>query len=187
MIDVNDLRKGVTFEADGSLFKVIDYSHNKSGRGKASIRVKARNLLTGATLEKTFISGDRVQDVRLEYRNLQYLYNDGAIYHFMDTETFEQPGIDAPLVGDLAHFLTEGLQAKVTFYQGRPIDLELPTTVDLRIVRAEVAVRGDTATGVTKKVEVETGYEVDVPNFVNDGDLIRIDTRTGAYVTRVTE
>jgi elongation factor P len=187
MIDVNELKKGITFESDGNLFKVLDYSHNKSGRGKASIKVKARNLLTGATLEKTFISGDRVQDVRLEYRNLQYLYYDGDIYHFMDTETYEQPGIDGSLMGDSAHFLSEGLQAKVTFYEGRPIDIELPTTVDLRIIHAEVAVRGDTATGVNKKVEVETGYSLEVPNFVNDGDLIRIDTRTGAYVTRVTE
>jgi elongation factor P len=187
MIDVNDLRKGVTFEADGNLFKVLDYSHNKPGRGKATIRIKARNLLTGATLEKTFNSGDRVQDVRLEYRNLQYLYHDGDIYYFMDTETYEQPGIDAIMVGESAHFLTEGLQAKVTFYEGRPIDIELPTTVDLRIIRAEVSVRGDTATGVTKKVELESGYEVDVPNFINDGDLIRIDTRTGSYVTRVSE
>jgi elongation factor P len=185
MIDVNELRKGVTFELDGTLFKVMDYSHNKTGRGNASIKVKARNLLTGANIEKTFQSGDRVQDARLDFHNVQYLYSDADFYYFMDNETFEQPGIKADILGDGAHYLKSGMEVKLTFYKGEPLDVELPTSVDLKVVEAEVAVRGDTATGVTKKVKTETGLEVFCPQFVKVGDTIRVDTRTGDYVTRV--
>jgi len=185
MIDVNELRKGVTFEFDGQLFKVLDYSHNKTGRGNANIRVKARNMLTGATIDKTFSSGQSVQDVRLEYHNVQYLYSDGEFYHFMDNETFEQPAIKGDVLGDDALYLTEGLEVKLTFYDGEAIDIELPTSVDLEVVEADMAIRGDTATGVTKKVRVQTGLKFQVPNFVNVGEVIRIDTRTGEYVTRV--
>lgn len=185
MIDVNDLRKGVTFELDGALYKVLDYEHHKPGRGKATIRVKARNLRTGTIIDKSFISGDRVQDVRLDYHNVQFLYSDGSLYHFMDLDTFEQPAISSELIGDSAGYLKEGLEVKLTFYEGEPLDIELPTSVDLKVVESAVAVRGDTATGVTKKVVTETGLEVQVPNFVEEGDVIRVDTRTGAYVTRV--
>ena len=185
MIDVNELRKGVTFELDGQLFKVLDYSHNKPGRGSATIRVKARNMLTGANIEKTFNSGQSVQDVRLDYHNVQYLYSDGEFYHFMDNETFEQPAIKADVLGDDALYLTESLEVKLTFYKGEAIDIELPTSVDLEVVEADMAIRGDTATGVTKKVRVQTGLQVQVPNFVVVGDTIRVDTRTGEYVTRV--
>ncbi|MCS6908746.1 MAG: elongation factor P [Anaerolineales bacterium] len=185
MIDVNDLRKGVTFELDGNLYKVLEYEHHKPGRGKATIRIKARDLRTGATIERTFISGDRVQDVRLDYHNVQYLYFDGSLYHFMDTETYEQPAIPAEVVGENAGYLKEGLELKLTFYNGEPIDIELPTTVDMVVTEAEVAVRGDTATGVTKRVTTETGLQVQVPIFVEVGDTIRVDTRTGEYVTRV--
>ena len=185
MIDVNELRKGVTFELDGGLFKVLDYSHNKTGRGNASIRIKARNLLTGANIEKTFQSGDRVQDARLDFHNVQYLYNDGDLYYFMDNETFEQPGIKSDVLGDNASYLKSGMEVKLTFYKGEPLDVDLPTSVDLKVVEAEVAVRGDTATGVTKKVKTETGLEVNCPQFVKVGDVIRVDTRTGEYVTRV--
>lgn len=184
MIDVNDLRKGVTFELDGTLYKVLEYEHHKPGRGKATIRVKARNLRTGTILDKSFISGDRVQDVRLEYHNVQFLYSDGSLYHFMDLDTYEQPAISSEIIGDAAGYLKEGLEVKLTFYQNEPLDIELPITVDLAVVRAEVAVRGDTATGVTKKVTSETGLEVQVPNFVAEGDIIRVDTRTGTYITR---
>ncbi len=185
MIDVNDLRKGVTFELDGSLFKVLDYHHHKPGRGNATIRIKARDLRTGTTLEKTFISGDRVQDVRLEFHNVQFLYRDGDLFYFMDLETFEQPGINASIVDDMAGYLKEGMEVKLTYYRDQAIDIELPTSVDLKVTRAEAAVKGDTATGVTKKVLTETGQEVQVPYFVNEGDTIRVDTRTGTYVTRV--
>lgn len=187
MIDVNDLRKGVTFELDGSLYKVLEYSHNKPGRGSATIRIKARNLRSGATIDKSFISGDRIQDVRLDYQNVQYLYNDGVVYYFMNNETFEQPAVSRDLIKDYIGFLKEGLDVKLTFYNDEPIDIDLPTSVDLEVTYAEAAVRGDTATGVTKKVTVETGLEVSVPNFIGTGDTIRVDTRTGAYLTRVTD
>ena len=184
MIDVNDLRKGVTFELDGTLYKVLDYHHHKPGRGNATIRIKAVNLRTGANLEKTFQSGERVQDARLDFHNVQYLYNDGDLYHFMDLETFEQPAIQSTIIGDSASFLTENMEVKLTFYQGEPLDIELPLTVDLKVVEAEMAVRGDTATGVTKRVVTETGLEVQVPAFVNVGDTIRVDSRSGSYITR---
>lgn len=185
MIDVNDLRKGVTFELDNTLYKVLEYEHHKPGRGKATIRVKARNLRSGTILDKTFISGDRVQDVRLEYHNVQFLYGDGEVFNFMDLDTYDQPAISREIVGEAARYLKEGLEVKLTFYQNEPLDVELPITVDLEVVQAETAVRGDTATGVTKRVITETGLEVQVPNFVDVGDTIRVDTRTGAYLTRV--
>jgi elongation factor P len=185
MIDVNDLRKGVTFELDGNIYKVLDYSHHKPGRGNATIRIKARDIRSGTTLEKTFQSGDRVQDIRLEFHNVQYLYNDGDIFYFMDMDTFEQPGVRKSMIDDVAGFLKEGMEVKLTFYNNDPIDIELPTSVYLKVTHAEAAVRGDTATGVTKKVTLETGQLVDVPYFVNEGDTIRVDTRTGSYVTRV--
>jgi len=185
MIDVNELRKGVTFEMDGNLYKVLDYSHNKTGRGNANIRIKARNLLTGANIERTFNSGLSVQDVSLDFANVSYLYSDGDTYYFMDNQTFEQPAITKEALGDSAQFLTEGMEVKLTFYQNKPIDVELPTSVDLKVVESEMAIRGDTATGVTKKVTTETGVTVQCPNFVNVGDTIRVDTRTGEYITRV--
>jgi len=185
MIDVNELRKGVTFELDEGLFKVLEYSHNKTGRGNASIRVKARNLLTGANIDKTFQSGDRVQDARLDFHNVQYLYTDSDFFYFMDNETFEQPAIKGDLLGDDALYLKAGMEVKLTFYKGQPLDIELPTSVDLEVTEAEVAVRGDTATGVSKRVTTETGLQVQCPQFVKVGDVIRVDTRTGEYVTRV--
>ena len=151
----------------------------------ATIRIKAVNLRTGAILEKTFQSGERVQDIRLDYHTVQYLYNDGELYHFMDLETYDQPAISKSILGDAANYLTENLEVKLTFYEGEPLDVELPTSVDLNVVEAEVAVRGDTATGVTKRVTTETGLSVVVPNFVEVGDTIRVDTRTGSYITRV--
>jgi elongation factor P len=185
MIDVNDLRKGVTFDFDGNLYKVLDYNHHKPGRGNATIRIKARNLRTGSTLEKTFQSGERVQDVRLDFHNVQFLYKDENFFHFMDLETYEQPAIPKEIIAEAADFLKEEMEVKLTFYNGEPIDIDLPTSVDLKVIHAEIAVRGDTATGVTKKVTVETGARIDVPNFVNEGDTIRVDTRNSSYVTRV--
>jgi elongation factor P len=187
MIDVNELRKGTTFELENQLFKVLDYHHNKTGRGNASVRIKARNLRTLATIEKTFNSGERVQDVRLDYHSVQFLYSDGDLYHFMDMQTFEQPAIQKDVIGDSAVFLKEGVEVKLTLFDNEPLDVELPMNVDLRVMKAENAVRGDTATGVTKKVVLETGAEVNTPNFVQEGDLIRVNTETGEYVTRVQE
>ncbi|PWB77995.1 MAG: elongation factor P [Anaerolineales bacterium] len=185
MIDVNELRKGVTFELDGGLYKVLDYSHNKTGRGNANIRIKARNLQTGANIERTFNSGQSVQDVSLDFHNVSYLYTDGDFYHFMDNETFEQPAIKKEMLGDDALYLKEGMEVKLTFYKGEPLDIEIPSSVEQMVVEAETAIRGDTATGVTKKVITETGLEVQCPQFVKVGDVIRINTETGGYVTRV--
>jgi elongation factor P len=185
LIDVNDLRKGVTFELDNNLYKVLEYAHHKPGRGNATIRTKVRDLRSGAVLEKTFQSGDRVQDVRLDHRIVQFLYSDGELLHFMDTQTYEQPTIARAVLGDTVDYLKEGLEAKLTLYNEEPIDLELPTSVDLKVVEAEFAVRGDTATGANKMVTTETGLRVQVPLFVEEKDTIRVDTRTGTYVTRV--
>ena len=185
MIDVNELRKGVTFEFDDQIFKVLDYSHNKPGRGNATIRTKLRNLRTGATIDRTFQSGERVQDIRLDHHQVQYLYHDGNLYYFMDTETFEQPALNADVLAENAHYLKEGLQVKLTYYQDEPIEVELPTAVELNVVESEAGVRGDTATGANKLVTTETGLKVQVPLFVNVGDTIKVDTRTGEYLTRV--
>ena len=185
MIDVNELRKGVTFELDGHLFKVLEYSHHKPGRGKATIRVDVRDLRTGTRLKKKFNSGDTVQDIRLTFKNVKYMYNDGEMYYFMDLETYEQPALLGEALGDTTKYLTDEMEVKLTFFQDEPIDIDMPTTVDQKVVRADPSVRGDTATSVTKAVTTTTGLEVFVPNFVNEGDTIRIDTRTGEYITRV--
>jgi len=185
MIDVNELRKGTTFTMDGELYKVLEYQHHKPGRGKATIRTTLRNLRTGATIQKNFISADRVEDIRIERRIVQYLYTDGDLYYFMDTETYDQTALPAAVLGDQVGYLKEGLELMLTSYEDEPLDVELPTTVELEIVEAEVAVAGDTATGTLKKVTLETGLEVQVPLFIEQGDVIRVDTRTGEYVTRV--
>ena len=185
MIDVNELRSGVTFELDGNLYKVLEYSHHKPGRGKATIRTKIRDLRSGGVMEKSFLSGDRVQDIRLDHHMVQFLYQDGDLYYFMDTETYEQPAVNSSLLDDAVTYLTEGLEVKLTFYQGEALDIEMPTTVDLLVEEAEVAVKGDTATGANKTVTTQTGLKVQVPLFVASGDTIRVDTRSGNYVTRV--
>ena len=185
MIDVNDLRKGVTFELDGQLLRVIEYHHHKPGRGNAVIRTIVRNLRTGAQFEKTFQSGDRVQDVRIEAREMQYLYHDGDLYTFMDGRTYEQVMLDARLLEENVNYLKDGMGVVVQMNDDEPLGIEMPTAVELKVVQSEVAVRGDTATGASKYITVETGYRVQVPLFVNEGDTIRVDTRTGEYVTRV--
>jgi elongation factor P len=185
MIDVNELRKGVTFEQDGNLYKVLEYAHNKPGRGSATIRIKARDLRRGTTLELTFSSGNRVQDVRLDYHNAQFLYADDRFFYFMDNQTYEQYPVNREIIGDQAGFLKANMDAKLMFYMTEALDVELPTSVDMLVTKADPSVRGDTATGVTKKVVTETGLEVQVPSFVNEGDTIRVDTRNGNYVTRV--
>ena len=184
MKDVNELRNGVTFELDGNIYRVIEYAHHKPGRGKATIKTKVRDLRSGATLEKSFTSGDKVQDVRLDYRTAQFLYQEGDLYHFMDTESYEQPVLNAAVLGDATQYMIDGLEVKLTFYGQESLDVELPTTVDLKITEAEMAVKGDTATGANKLVTTETGLKVQVPLFVEQGDTIRVDTRSGVYVTR---
>ncbi|RME34689.1 MAG: elongation factor P [Thermoflexia bacterium] len=185
MIDVNDLRKGTTILLNGELYRVLEYQHHKPGRGNAIIRTKLRNLRTGATIQQTFLSGDRVEEVRVERRGMQYLYNDGDLYYFMDTETYDQIGIPAHRLEGQTGYLKEGMDLVVAMYEGEPIEVELPTAVDLQVVETEAAIAGDTATTVLKRAVLETGLEVQVPLFVQPGDIIRVDTRTREYVTRV--
>ncbi len=185
MADVQQLRKGNIYEEDNQLWRVLDYQHIKMARGGATIRLKVRNLRTGATVEKTYNSGARVEDVRLDSRQVQYLYNDGDLYHFMDTETYEQIALPPEALEDVIPFLKDNATVELESYNGEPINVSLPTTVDLEVVWAEMAVAGDTANNPTKEVELETGYRLQVPMFVKVGDIIRVDTRNGNYVTRV--
>lgn len=184
MIEANALRKGTTFTESGDLFKVLDYTHNKTARGGATIRVKVQNLRSGSIFEKTFNGGERVQDISLDHSEAQYLYNDGDLYYFMDTETYEQPAIHKELLEDIIPYLTENMEVKISTYLGEPLDIQIPITVDLEVVGAEPGFAGDTAQGATKPVTVSTGLVVQTPLFVNIGDVIRIDTRTGEYITR---
>ena len=186
MIGVQELRKGTTFiDDDGNLYKVLDYQHVKQGRGNATIKTKLRNVKTGSTIDKNFQSGGRVQDVRLDRHTVQDLYNDGTTYHFMDTETYEQQAISEELLGDSAKFLKENIIAELSTYDGQPIEVELPTTVDLKVSDTAPGYKGDTASGGGKPATLETGVVVTVPFFVNIGDTVRVDTRDGSYVTRV--
>jgi elongation factor P len=185
MIDVNELRKGVTFTMDNELYKVIDYQHHKPGRGKAVIRTKLRNLRTGTTLDKNFTSGDRVQDIRLEHQTVQYLYSDGDFYYFMDVETYEQFPLPNAVLEDAKPYLVENTEIELSSYEGERLDVDLPITVDLEVVQAPPGFAGDTAQGATKDVTLETGLVLQVPLFIDEGDVLRVDTRTGRYVTRV--
>jgi elongation factor P len=185
MIDVNELRKGVTFTMDNELYKVIDYQHHKPGRGKAVIRTKLRNLRTGATLDKNFTSGDRVQDIRLDHQTVQYLYSDGDFYYFMDVETYEQFPLPNAVLEDAKPYLVENTEIELSSYEGERLDVDLPITVDLKVVQAPPGFAGDTAQGATKDVTLETGLLLQVPLFVDEGDVLRVDTRTGRYMTRV--
>jgi elongation factor P len=185
MIGVQELRKGTTFIEDNALFRVLEYAHVKTGRGNATIRVKVRNLRTGGTLEKTYPSGGRVQDIRLDHATVTYLYHDGNLYYFMNAETYEQPAIDGKILGDSVNYLVDGMELALESYEGEPISLELPTTVDLEVVQTDPGFAGDTATNANKPATLSTGLLVHVPLFVNEGDKVRIDTRTGEYLTRV--
>ncbi len=185
MIDVNDLRKGVAFTMDGELYRVINYQHHKPGRGNAIIRTTLRNLRTGSTIQQNFTSGDRVQDVRLESRAVEYLYEDGDMLVFMDTETYEQPMMPKSIFGDDIKYLRENTELKLLWFDTEVIDYELPTTMIFEVVDAEMAIAGDTATGATKKVTTDTGLSVTVPLFVAVGDKIKVNTETGEYVTRI--
>ena len=185
MIDVNQLRKGVTFVTENDLWRVLDYSHHKPGRGSATIRTKVRNLRTGATVERKFNSGDKVQDVRLDTRQGQFLYSDGDLYHFMDLENYDQMVLNSSALQDALPYLMEGMQVGVTEYEGEALEIEVPLTVEIPVSRSEVGVKGDTATGATKTVTLSTGLEVQVPLFIDADDIVRIDTRTGKYLTRV--
>ncbi len=185
MIGVTQLRKGVTFVRDGAVYRVLEYDHYKPGRGGAIIRTKLRNLKTGAITNVNFNSGDRVDDIRLDHRTVQYLYGDDSFYHFMDTETYEQIALPRATLEDVIRYLKEGMSIEIESYEGEPLDIEIPITVELQVTDAPPGYAGDTATGASKEVTLETGLKLNVPLFVQTGDVIRIDTRTGEYLTRV--
>ncbi len=185
MAEVQQLRRGNIYEEDRQLWRVIDYQHIKMARGGATIRLKVRNLRSGATIEKTYNSGARVDDIRLDSRDVEYLYTDGDLFHFMDTDTFEQVALGKDALEDVVQFLKDNTVVELETFEGEPISVNLPTTIDLQVVWAEMAVAGDTANSPTKEVELETGFRLNVPMFVKEGDTVRIDTRDGRYVTRV--
>lgn len=185
MIDVNQLRKGTTFTLNNELYKVINYRHHKPGRGKATIRTTVRNLRSGSVTDLTFTSGDRVEDIRVESVEVEYLYEEGEFLTFMDLETFDQPHLRKDVFGDDFLFLKPNLQLILNKFEDEIIDYTLPTTVDMEVVDAEFAVAGDTANNPTKKVTLETGLVVQVPMFVNVGDVIRVKTEDSSYITRV--
>jgi elongation factor P len=185
LISATDLRKGVTFELDGGLYRVTEYQHIKVGRGGAQVRTKLKNLRSRVTLDRTFSANDRFQDVRLETRSVQYLYREGNLFYFMDTETYEQPALSEEILGDATRYLNEGLTLELSLYEGEPFGVELPITVDLKVIETEPGFKGDTATGGTKPATLETDLVVQVPLFVEVGNVIRVDTRNGEYLTRV--
>ncbi len=185
MKDVNQLRRGVTFLYDGELLKVTEYSHSKPGRGKATIRVKVRNLRTGSNREVTFTSGDRVEDVQMEKRTYQYIYDDGQFYVFMDTDSFEQKQVAHTVLEDDAHFLRDQMELELLSYEGEIIDYDLPKSMEFEVAEAENAIAGDTATGATKEIVTDTGMKVRTPLFIQAGDRIKVNTETGEYITRL--
>lgn len=185
MISTGELRKGIVIELDGQLFSILDYQHLKLGRGSAQVRMKLRNLKTGAIIERTVQAGEKFPRVRLDHRTVQFLYRDDGNYVFMDTETYEQITLTGQQLGDAASYLKDGTTLEVLLHDSEPVGVEMPITVDLKVVRTEPGFRGDTATGATKPATLETGLVVQVPLFVNEGEVVRIDTRTGQYLERV--
>ncbi len=184
MITVGELRRGVNIELDGQLLGVIEFEHIKMGRGGAVVRLKMRNLRTGAIFERTFPASEKFRRAYLERRKVQYSYPDEQLLHFMDTETFEDVTLNRDQLGDDVNYLKENIVVDLLTYNGEPISVELPTTIELRITQTDPGFKGDTATGGTKPAIVETGLRVNVPLFVNEGEVIRVDTRSGAYIER---
>jgi elongation factor P len=184
VISSNDFRNGVTIEYDGQVWQVIDFQHVKPGKGSAFVRTKLKNLLTGGTVERTFNAGERVAMARVERREMQYLYQNAGEYIFMDTETFEQLGLTSDQLGDGTKYLKENMVCYVMLYNGQSIGVELANSVELTITETDPGLKGDTAAGGTKPATVETGAVVRVPLFLNPGDRILVDTRTGQYLGR---
>jgi elongation factor P len=185
MISSNDFRPGVVVRLDGDLYAIVASQHVKRGRGSAYVRARVRNLKTGAITERTFNAGERVPQAYLERREMQYLYREGDHFVFMDQETYEQVAIGGDLVGDGRRYLKDNTVVTVVYYEGRPIAVELPNSVDLVVAETAPGIRGDTASGGSKPATLETGAVVQVPFFVETGNLIRVDTRTGEYVERL--
>lgn len=185
MISAGDFRKGITFEMDGDVYQIIDFQHVKPGKGAAFVRTKIKSVMTGATKEVTFNPNDRYPHARIETKEMQYLYNDGELHYFMDTQTYEQLPLDKEQVEEAIIYIKENDNAIIRFYQGKPFEVVPPNFVELVVSHTEPGVKGDTATGATKPATLETGAIANVPLFVNIGDKIKIDTRTGEYLSRV--
>lgn len=184
MISTGDIKRGMTIEMDGQLYQIVEFQHIKMGRGSAQVRMKLRNVRRGDLIEKTVQAGDRFTRARLDHRTVQFLYRDGDHYHFMDTSTYEQVALGPDKLGDLVDYLTDGAQVTLSEYEGEPIGVEMPASVVLTVTSVEHGIKGDTATGASKPATLETGLRVNVPLFVNQGDRIRVDTRTGEYLER---
>ncbi len=185
MISAGDFRKGTTFEMDGDVWQIVDFQHVKPGKGAAFVRAKIRSVMTGANKDTTFNPSEKFQEARIETKEMQYLYNDGNLYYFMDSETYEQIPIDKDAVEDAIIYIKENDNATIKFYQGKPFNVAPPNFVELVVTETEPGVRGDTATGANKPATVETGATVQVPLFINEGDVIKIDTRSNEYLSRV--
>jgi len=185
MITAGDFRNGVTFELDGQVLQVIEFQHVKPGKGAAFVRTKLKNVVTGATTERTFSPSDKMPKAHIERKDMQYLYKDGDLNYFMDNETYEQMPINEEQLGDSLKFVKENMSVKVLSFKGKVFGVEPPNFVELEITETDPGFKGDTATGATKPATVETGATIKVPLFVNQGDVVRIDTRTGEYMERV--
>jgi elongation factor P len=184
VISVNDFRTGLTIEVDGEIYSVIEFQHVKPGKGAAFVRSKLKNLRNGNLVEKTFRAGENVNRAQIENREVQYLYNSGNEYVFMDNETFDQFTLDRKQLEWEINFLKENMNVHIQFYQGEIIGINLPNSVELKVVETEPGIRGNTATGATKNAKLETGLNVQVPLFINEGDVLLIDTREGKYISR---
>ena len=184
MITAGDFRNGITFEMDGQVVSIVEFQHVKPGKGAAFVRTKIKNVITGAVVERTFNPNDKYPTAFVERKDMEYLYSDGDLYYFMDNETYEQTPINADVLGDNFKFVKENMVCKIMSYKGSVFGVEPPTFVVLEVTQTEPGVKGDTATNVTKPATLETGAEIKVPIFINEGDKIQIDTRTGEYMSR---
>ncbi len=184
MISAGDFRNGTTFELDGNVVSIVEFQHVKPGKGAAFVRTKVKNVMTGAVTEKTFNPSDKYQEAFIERREMQYLYNDGGLYYFMDNETFEQIPINASVLGSNFKFVKENMVCKVLSYKGNVFGVEPPFFVELLVTETDAGFKGDTATNTTKPAKLETGAEIKVPLFIEEGDTIKIDTREGQYLER---
>ncbi|MCR5501879.1 MAG: elongation factor P [Lachnospiraceae bacterium] len=185
MISAGDFRNGVTIELEGSVYQIIEFQHVKPGKGAAFVRTKLKNIINGGVVEKTFRPTEKCPQARIDRKDMQYLYSDGDLYNFMDTENYDQIALNGDTVGDALKFVKENEMVKVCSFNGSVFSIEPPLFVELAITETEPGFKGDTATGATKPATVETGAQVAVPLFVETGDVIKIDTRTGEYLSRV--
>ena len=185
MISAGEFRNGLTVEIDGNVYQILEFQHVKPGKGAAFVRKKLKNVISGGVVEKTFRPTEKFPKAHIERKSMQYLYSDGDLYHFMDGETYDQIALNEETIGDALKFVKENEEVKVCSYQGEVFAVEPPLFAELVVTETEPGVKGDTATGATKPATVETGATVMVPLFVNEGDVLKIDTRTGEYLSRV--